>query len=59
MIIALPPSVITFLIVGRAALILLSSVILKCLSKGTLKSTRIKTFFPFRNMLLMFFITQK
>ena len=57
--IAFPPQEITFLIVGSAARILLLSVILKCSSKGTLKSTRIKTLLPSSETSCMFFILQK
>ena len=47
--ITLPPSAISFLIVGRAAVILLSFVITPSLS-GTLKSQRTSTFLPFTLM---------
>ncbi len=42
--ITLPPSAKIFFIVGMVAVIRLSSVILKFLSRGTLKSTRIRAF---------------
>ena len=44
------------LMVGKAALILLSSVILKFSSKGTLKSTRTITFLPSKLWSIILFI---
>jgi hypothetical protein len=60
--ITLPPSFSIFFIVGIAALILVSSETLKLSSKGTLKSTLTKTFFPLKEtveivfMIIKFFV---
>ncbi|MNY18833.1 hypothetical protein D3C86_1522400 [compost metagenome] len=52
-----PPSFKIFLIVGVAPWILLSSVILKLSSKGTLKSTRISAFLSAKLKLSTVFIS--
>ena len=44
-----PPSASIFLRVGKAARIRVSSVMLKCSSSGTLKSTRTKAFLPLKS----------
>ena len=48
-----------FLMVGSAATILLSSMMLKFSSNGRLKSTLIKTVFPFNETVSIVFILQK